>query len=251
VAFFPAPPGRNVGWGPAVAAAVPSPPPPHLALPPGPDTGSARPGRWSLSAWSFVRRGGSASLAAGGLLGGSQAGARLLYRLDRGSERPPALSVRLAAPLRRPAGAEAALGLDWQPSARLPVHLLVERRQALGRDGRSAFQLTAYGGVGDVPLGRFRLDAYAQAGVVGARSRDRFGDGSIRLSLPLTRNLRAGAGAWASAQPGLARVDLGPQAALRLPVAGRTVTLAADWRLRLAGNARPGSGPAVTIGTDF
>jgi hypothetical protein len=251
VAFSPAPPGRKVARAPAVAAAVPSPPPPHLALPPRPDPGSARPGRWSLSAWSFVRRGGAEPLAAGGLLGGSQAGARLLYRLDRGSERPLALSVRLAAPLRRPAGAEAALGLDWQPSARLPVHLLVERRQALGRDGRSAFQLTAYGGAGDVPLGRFRLDAYAQAGIVGARSRDPFGDGSIRLSLPLARNLRAGVGAWAAAQPGLARVDVGPQAALRLPVTGRAVTLAADWRLRLAGNARPGSGPALTLATDF
>ena len=60
-----------------------------------------------------------------------------------------------------------------------------------------------------------------------------------------------GAGAWAAAQPGLSRLDLGPQAALRLPVAGHAMTLAADWRLRAAGNAAPGSGPTLTLTTDF
>ena len=208
-------------------------------------------GRWSLSAWAFVRRGDSPSFAAGGMLGGSQGGARLAFRLNRDRERPFALSARLSAPLRRRAGAEAALGLDWRPVGRLPVHLLAERRPALGREGRSAFALTLYGGVNDAPIGRLRLDGYAQAGVVGARSLDLFGDGSARLSLPLNDKIRFGAGAWAAAQPGLSRFDLGPQAALRLPLAGRSVTLAADWRLRVAGNARPGSGPTLTLATDF
>lgn len=234
----------------ATAAIRPSVPT-HFAVPPIPDAGSASPGRWSLSAWSFVRRGDSAPLATGGQLGGSQAGARLTYRLNRDSERSLALSARVSAPLRRPAGAEAALGLDWQPIGQLPIHLLAERRRALGREGRSAFDLTAYGGVSDAALGPFRIDAYAQAGMVGARSRDLFGDGSIRLSLPLARNLRLGAGAWAAAQPGLNRLDVGPQAALRLPVAGRSVTIAADWRLRVAGKADPGSGPTLTLSTDF
>jgi hypothetical protein len=148
-------------------------------------------------------------------------------------------------------GAEAALGVDWKPLRRLPVHLLAERRQALGPDGRSAFAVTLYGGVSDSPAGPFRIDAYAQAGIVGARSRDGFADGSLRVSLPLGGRIRFGAGAWAAAQPGLARLDLGPQAALRLPVAGRSVTLAADWRVRVAGNAEPGSGPTLTLATDF
>jgi hypothetical protein len=247
-ALLPAPaPSLGVSRRPlAIAAASPSPPP-LVVLPPTPASASTR--RWSLSAWAFVRRGGAAPLAAAGLLGGSQAGARLVYRLDSGGPRPLALSVRLATPLERAAGAEAALGVDWKPLGRLPVHLLAERRQALGREGRSAFSLTAFGGVSEAPLGRFRLDAYAQAGLVGARARDLFADGSVRLSLPLGRDLRVGAGAWAAAQPGLARLDLGPQAALRLP--GRSVTLAADWRLRAAGNAAPGSGPTVTLSTDF
>ena len=207
--------------------------------------------RWSLAAWAFLRDGDSAPLAAGGLLGGSQAGARIAYRLNGDPTRPLALTARLTSPLRRPAASEAALGLEWQPLARVPIHLLGERRQRLGREGRSAFGLTLYGGVGDVPMGPLRVDAYAQAGIVGARSRDAFGDGAVLLSLPLGRRARLGAGAWAAAQPGVARLDLGPRASLRLPLAGRSLTVAADWRQRVAGNARPGSGPTLTFATDF
>lgn len=246
---FASPARAPIGGSPAPAVAR-APLPPPLPRPVEPH-GSELRGRWSLSAWAFVRQGDSESFAAGGQLGGSQAGARFAYRLNRAPDRQLALSLRLSTPLRRPAGAEAALGISWKPGRRLPVHILAERRQALGDEGRSAFAVTAYGGVGDVPLGPFRIDAYAQAGLVGARSRDSFGDGSLRLSLPLGDRFGLGAGAWAAAQPGLSRLDLGPQAALRLPVVGRAVTVAADWRLRVAGNAEPGSGPSVTIATDF
>lgn len=233
------------------ARAGPPPPPPRFPAPFPTPPGAAPPGRWSLSAWAFVRRGGGEPLAPAGLLGASQAGARLAYRLNRDRERPLALAARLSAPLGRTSGAEAALGLDWRPSRRLPLRLLAERRQKLGREGRSAFALALYGGVSDSPAGPLRLDGWVQAGLVGARSRDPFADGSLRLSLPAGGKVRVGAGAWAAAQPGLARLDLGPQAALRLPLAGRSATLAADWRLRVAGDARPGSGPTVTLGTDF
>ncbi|HYI47722.1 MAG TPA: hypothetical protein VEX35_04580 [Allosphingosinicella sp.] len=195
--------------------------------------------------------GDPAPLAASGMLGGSQAGVRVGYRLNRDEARPLALSVRLTSPLPGPQGAEAALGVSWKPSRRLPLHFLAERRQALGREGRSAFAAGIYGGVGDARLGPLRIDAYAQAGIVGARSRDPYGDGAVRLSLPLGERAGVGGGAWAAAQPGLSRLDLGPQAALRIPVAGRSLTVAADWRMRVAGNARPGSGPALTLATDF
>jgi hypothetical protein len=194
---------------------------------------AGRRSRWSFATWSFLRKGEATPLAAGGLLGGSQAGARIAYRLNPDRARPLALTARLTSTLRRPGAAEAALGLDWQPSSRVPIHLLGERRQRLGRDGRSAFGITLYGGVGDAPLGPLRVEAYAQAGIVGARSLDPFGDGAVRLSLPLGGRLRLGAGAWAAAQPGAARLDLGPQASLRLSLAGRSVTVAADWRQRL------------------
>jgi hypothetical protein len=210
-------------------------------------TPSVRRNRWSFSGWSFFRAGEGASLAPGGTLGGSQAGARLTYRVGGGL----AVAARGYAPLRRRSGAEAAVGLEWKPLKGVPVRLLAERRQALGSDGRSAFGLTAHGGLSEVPVGRFRIDAYGQAGMVGAASRDLFADGMVRAALPVGGRARVGAGAWAAAQPGVSRIDIGPHASLRLPVGGKTVTVAADWRLRLSGNARPGSGPSLTLATDF
>jgi hypothetical protein len=238
-------PARGGGAGPILAAAGPAP-----SFPAEPIAGPASHRRLSGYGWAFLRGGAGPGLAPGGTLGGAQAGFRALYRLNRDPARPLAISARLSSPLRSPAGAEAAIGLDWRPSGRIPLHLLAERRQALGGEGRSAFGLTFYGGVGDSALGPLRIDAYAQAGIVGLRSRDLFGDGSLRVSLPL-RRIRAGAGVWAAAQPGVERVDIGPQASLRLPLAGRSLTLAADWRLRVAGDARPGSGPTLTLATDF
>lgn len=221
-------------------------PPVRLGLPPA--MVAAQPQRrWSASAWMFTRRGGTAGLAPGGTLGGSQAGARIAYRIGGGEARPLALSFRGYAPLGRTSGAEAAVGLDWKPVARLPVHVLVERRQALGDEGRSAFAATAYGGLSEVTAGPFRIDAYGQAGVVGARSRDLFADGSAKISLPVGR-LKVGAGAWGAAQPGVSRLDVGPQASLRLT---EKITVSADWRLKVAGDAEPSSGPTLTLSTDF
>ena len=190
-------------------------------------------------------------LVPGGTLGGSQAGARAVYRLNGDASRPIALSARLYAPLERPEGSEAALGLDWRPAAGLPLHILAERRQRLGSEGRSDFSLTVYGG-GErrVLRGRVRMEAYGQAGVVGVEERDLFADGSIRVSVR-AGPLELGAGAWGGAQPGASRLDIGPHATVRLPVGGITIRASAEYRFRVAGDAAPASGPALTIATDF
>jgi hypothetical protein len=206
--------------------------------------------RWSASIWMLARNeAGADVLAPGGTLGGGQAGIRFRYRLGGDTRAPLALSARLYLPLRTRSGAEAAAGLDWRPFARLPLNLLAERRQALGRDGRSAFSITAYGGYSGPVTRRLVLDAYGQAGVVGLRSRDAFFDGSVRLSVPLGR-FELGAGAWAAAQPGIERFDIGPSVSMPIPAVGNT-RLRADWRFRVAGDAAPASGPAVTLATDF
>jgi hypothetical protein len=235
---------------PPMSLSSPRPGTPPVLPAPGASTSADR-SRWSASAWLLVRRDAvTPTLAPGGSLGGSQAGARLLYRL--GGDNGPFIRLggRIYAPLRRAAGAEAAVGIDWQPVRRLPLFLLAERRQALGDEGRSAFSLTLYGGASaDLPLG-IRLDGYAQTGVVGLRSRDPFVDAAVQLRRPVGP-VEIGAGAWGAAQPGAARLDVGPQISVRLPARRANLRLSADWRVRIAGNAAPGSGPALTLGADF
>lgn len=215
------------------------------APPVAPGTVPAR--RWSVSAWLLLRDdAGASSLAPGGTLGGSQAGARLVWRLDHRL----ALSARAYAPLRRAAGAEAALGLEWRPAPRVPVALLAERRIGLGREGRDAFALMVHGGgSARLPLS-VRLDGYAQAGIVGLAARDLFVDGAARVSVPVGP-VEVGGGAWGAAQPGAARIDAGPSVSWRLPVPRSSLRLSADWRFRIVGDARPDSGPALTLAADF
>lgn len=226
---------------------------PPVALPPTAATGGSR---WSGQFYLFRRAGGGRALAVGGQLGGSQAAGRITYRLNRDGPARLALTARLSTPLADQRGAEAALGLDWHPVPVAPLRLSIERRADIGGSGRDAWSAYAAGGfyAGNLP-GDLEADGYAQAGMVGARSHDMFADGAVRLGKRITlgesRALVLGAGAWGAAQPGLGRLDMGPRASLSLPLAGRTATAAIDWRMRLAGGARPGSGLALTVSADF
>jgi hypothetical protein len=207
--------------------------------------------RLQLTAWALLRGregliGGTDALATGGTLGGSQAGARLMYNFDRRL----ALSIRSSSPVGG-RGGEVAGGLRFTPLRSLPVSITAERRQAIGRlgGGRSAFALFGEGGVYQRPVGwGFSLDAYAQAGVVGARRRDLFADGGFTLTRPLFGQLSGGFGVWGGVQPGLYRVDAGPRLTYQVR---SNVRVHVDWRQRLAGDAEPGSGPALTLAADF
>lgn len=216
---------------PALPRPLPSAAAPPLGGAPIPSAAPAStiPGRLQGSAWLLVRDDvWNAALAPGGTLGGSQAGLRVIYRLNADPRRPLALSARVNAPLARPAGSEVAVGLDWRPLAGLPLQLLAERREAIGRDGRSDFSLTLYGGV-DRPLarGRLHLQAYGQAGVVGTRGRDLFADGAARLTAR-AGPVHVGGGVWGGAQPGVERLDVGPHTSLRVPVGRAALTIAAE-----------------------
>lgn len=211
--------------------------------------------RWSGSAWAFVRGGGRARpVAPVGQIGGGQAGARALYRIDDAGRL--AAAARLSRTIGGPTQSEAAIGIDWRPVRAIPLHVAIERRVALDRGGRDAWALGAAGGVYDVRLAEhWRLDGYGEAGVVGARRRDLYADGAIRIGRVLAlgdgRSLTLGGCGWGAAQPHAARLDVGPSAVLRLPVERRTVAVALDYRARIAGAARPGSGAALTVGVDF
>ena len=225
-------------------------PPPAAPFAPGEDRS-----RWAASFYAFVRPGGSRpGLAGGGELGGSQAAARIAYRLNRSGPVRTALAVRSYAPL-HDKGAEVAAGLDWHPWPKVPVRLSVERRVALDRAGRSAWSAYGAGGFYMERLdGALVLDGYGQAGVVGARARDLFADGAVRAGHRVKLgpvSLAGGAGLWGGAQPGAARLDLGPRLGVTLPLAGHSFGLAVEGRFRVAGHARPGSGMALTLGIEL
>lgn len=208
------------------------------------------PSRWSGYAYLFRREGTGQGLATGGQLGGSQAGARIAYRLNA-HDAPVRLAVaaRVAAPLQG-RGAEAALGIDVLPIAGSTFRASIERRIGLNRGGRDAWSAYAAGGFYREPSPGLAVDGYAQAGFVGVSSSDPFADGALRIAAR-SGALAIGGGLWGAAQPGTARIDIGPRAAATVPVAGHTLTAAAEWRMRVAGNAQPGSGAAFTLAVDF
>jgi hypothetical protein len=207
--------------------------------------------RLQLSSWALLRSqqtgtAGSRSLASGGQLGASQAGARIIYNFNR----QLALSARMSSEVGR-RGGEVAAGVRVQPLTGIPVWLTAERRQRIGRfgGGRNDFALFAEAGLYQRPLPwRLSLDSYLQGGVVGIKSRDLFVDGALTVTRPVYRHFSAGFGIWGGAQPGLSRLDAGPRLTMR--VRGN-LKVHADWRQKLAGNARPGSGPALTLAGDF
>mgnify|MGYP000321254627 CR=1 FL=1 len=216
-----------------------------------PPLAPARFDRLQLTAWALLRGTGKGiiptpSLASGGTLGASQAGARLTWRFNQAW----AASIRTSSSVGGVRGAEVAGGIRWQPLRSVPVAITAERREGLGRfGGRSAFALFAEGGLYNRALfNKIYLDAYLQGGVVGLRNRDLFIDGGATLTRPIWRNISGGIGVWGAAQPGLYRLDAGPRITMQVR---RGIKVHADYRQRLLGNAAPPSGPAVTLAADF
>ena len=211
--------------------------------------------RWRGSGWLFWRDGSAsrANIVTAGRLGGSQAGLRLDYDLTPGSAGRAAAYARATAALNRPASPEGALGIAWQPSRAIPVSIAAERRIALGKGARDANALLAVGGFGPTPvISGVEAEAYAQAGMVGFHRRDLFADGKFSLLSPISRlPLRLGASLSGGAQPGVGRLDVGPEVQLRIPLPQAAARLSIEWRERVAGEASPPSGLAVTLGADF
>ena len=212
---------------------------------------------WSLGGWLYLREGSARApeaIGAASQLGGSQAGLRLGYGFgDAGRARAYG---RATIAVQRPQQREIAFGLAFAPLAHLPLDVAIEQRFAAGKEGRTALAMMASGGVSDVALpAGFRLDAYAQAGVVGLHRRDGFADGAVvidrRVGPDDTSPLRLGGLAAGAVQPGAARIDVGPRLTLRLPQVGEGSRIALDWRQRVAGDARPESGLALTLASDF
>lgn len=207
--------------------------------------------RWQASAWLMTRGGFAPGMRQ---LGGSQAGIVVRHAL---TQRIGAYA-RATAPLEG-RGSELALGLDMRPGD-APVRLIAEHRFGIdGTEGGPA--LGAVAGIGPQPAVADRPDltvdveAYGQAGVIWRARAEPYGDGFVRVSQKLvdTRgaDLDVGLGAWAAAQRDAQRVDIGPSVGVRMPVGDRHLRASIDWRERVAGDVRPGSGIALTLAADF
>jgi hypothetical protein len=204
--------------------------------------------RLQVTAWAMLRSqqagvAGTPSLASSGTLGASQAGSRLAYNFTH----QVSATLRTTSEVGR-RGGEVAAGVRIQPARAIPLWFTAERRQRLGSggSGRNAFALFFESGVYNRPMPlRLSLDAYLQGGVVG---RDGFVDGGMTLTRPLMKRVSGGFGVWGGAQPGVARLDVGPRISLKVR---DNMKVHLDWRQRVAGNAQPGSGAAVTLAGDF
>ncbi|MCK9542183.1 MAG: hypothetical protein M0R03_09150 [Novosphingobium sp.] len=223
--------------------------------------------RWSADAWMLLRRGGGgggvgtmnlSGASAPVSYGASQAGAIIRYRLSPQSAARPEAYLRVASALGNGRDREVSAGLSMRPVAAIPVSIGGELRARDEYDGvrarPSVLAVTELPYV-DLPLGA-RLEAYGQAGYVGGRGKTAFADGQIHADRPVARlgqgELRAGGGIWGGAQKGAVRVDIGPSATVGLPVgSGGGARVAVDWRFRVSGNARPSSGPALTLSAGF
>jgi len=222
------------------------------------------PGRsrhWSADAWALIRKNDGQALPGGALpasYGASQAGAVLRYRLDRDSSRRPTAYLRTTSTIGATQEVSAALGLAARPVAGVPVTASIEGR-LVDQSGSRRFQ-PAIMAVTEIapfplPLG-LRGETYAQGGYVGGKYATPFADGQLRIDHALLHlgkfDARVGAGLWGGAQKGAGRLDAGPGATISMPLGHNLYgRMAFDWRFRIAGKARPGSGPALTLSAGF
>ncbi len=218
-------------------------------IPPDPEPGFTTIER---TAWVFARENGSQrGLSNQGQLGGSQAGVRLSAPILQMGDRPLKANLRISRSLGAIEDSEAAVGLTYRPVESVPLDIAVERRVALGRHGRNAFAAGVAGGFDHKRVsGSWSLSGYGQAGVVGLEQKDGYVDGAVRIDREIgsgTAPIRAGLQISGGAQPGTSRLDIGPRVALRVVGGPHPVSVAVEWRERVAGQARPSSGLAVTV----
>jgi hypothetical protein len=207
-------------------------------------------------AYSFWRGGSFTNVGAApaAQYGGSQSGVIGSYALTKNGDAGPSLFVRAAVTPGRFAEQENAAGLRLRPIVSLPLTFVIERRFRVKSSDQSAVYVA--GSVDDVALvAGFRARGFAQSGIILGRKPDWFFDTGVRADQEILRRgklkLSLGAGGWAGGQRQAQRLDLGPSVRGNFDLGGIQIEVAADWRLRVAGNARPNNGPALTISTGF
>lgn len=223
--------------------------------------GQARPRPWRIDAWLLLRQGSAGRLAGSGVqpasYGASQAGAVMTYRLAPASRHQPSAYFRASKALVADGEAELAMGLQGRPVGGLPIAVHAEMRTTRSLTGttvRPAVFATA--GIDQVPLPLgLQAEGYGQGGYVGGDFATGFADGRVTATRDVTHrdsfSLGAGAGAWGGIQRGASRLDVGPTLRLDVTLGETPARLSADYRFRVAGDAEPASGAAITLSTGF
>ena len=192
------------------------------------------------------------------LLAEWESGAVLRYRLSMQSPHRPSAYLRTTSTIGSLNETALALGLSARPLARIPIVAAVEGR-VVDQAGDRRVQ-PAVMAVTELPAlalpGALQAALYAQGGYVGGRYATPFADGQLRVDRSVLTHGRAearlGAGAWGGIQEGASRLDAGPGLTLSAPISSKVFgRLAVDWRFRVAGDAEPGSGPAMTVAAGF
>lgn len=182
------------------------------------------------------------------MLGGGQSGGALAFTLDPLAPRPVAVTLRGSAGHDDGGrSAFAAVGVSWRPLT--GVTLAAERRIAVGPAAHDDWTLHVGAG-GDRTRGRLRLTAYGEGGIVGAATYAAIQGRAAVVVRGGRVTFEPGVGGWASVQHDRAtvdRIDVGPGVVAR---AGR-LTAEIDYRVRVGGNAAPGSGPVFTLSAAF
>lgn len=221
--------------------------------------------RWSLDAWAFWREGSGAEVRTPGgvpTYGASQAGAVLRYAISPNSATRPRAYLRAYSSLQGDTEQEVAAGLSARSLKRLPLRLHVEGR-ALHSGGQTSARAAAFVTTEIPPVklpASLRAEVYGQAGYVTGASATPFADGQLHIMREMAgfdlaaakdTKFKIGAAAFAGAQKGAKRFDIGPSVRLETHIADTPARLSVDWRQRIAGDAEPGSGLALTLSTRF
>ena len=216
-------------------------------------------------AWVFARRvfqsadpesRGQDFIISIGQYGGSQAGVILSYPILAKPNPEIAVYGRLTTALAPLAQEEAAVGLRMHPVQNLPFSIHAEKRLDAGSGGDRGTAFYMAGGTGpDQIVEDILLETYAQAGYILGDNESYFFDGAATLQHPVAesgrKKLYFGVGAWAGGERQIARLDVGPRADIRIPLGSASARFSVDWRFRIAGNARPENGLALTVSTGF
>lgn len=214
--------------------------------------------RFSAYAYSFIRPGAletGALVSAAPQYGGGQSGVIATYRLVGGVRRNVSLLGRVSLAHGAQEAPEFSTGLRIKPLSNIPVTLSAEHRLLANQKDVTA--LYAAGSIEDIKLpAQFMAQSYAQAGIILGRQSNQFYDAGMRIDRAVIKTaigqINVGIGGWTGGQRGGGRLDIGPALRAEVTVGSMPrINITADWRFRVAGNAKPDSGPAITISTGF